>query len=71
MPEAVRAIRAEIASGQSALDAASRDLVERAMRQGWPVMRVARSFSQILNSPVGVLPHLPDEIKVCIKSVLP
>lgn len=31
LPEAVAAIRAEIASGQSALDAASRDLVERGL----------------------------------------
>ena len=31
LPEAVRAIRAEIASGQTALDAASRDLVERGL----------------------------------------
>lgn len=31
LPEAVRAIRSEIAAGQSALDAASRDLVERGL----------------------------------------
>jgi heat-inducible transcriptional repressor len=31
LPEAIRAIRAEIASGQTALDAASRDLVERGL----------------------------------------
>ena len=31
LPEAVQAIRAEIASGQTALDAASRDLVERGL----------------------------------------
>ncbi len=31
LPEAVKAIRSEVASGQSALDAASRDLVERGL----------------------------------------